>query len=191
MNPLLVIVLGWLALGLETSGIKEMLSLHVGTVAGAPSFVVPVMILIAICAPPNAALWSALVLGLFCDLTDPQSATTGDVRFIIGPSAIGFVLAAQFVVLVRGMVIRRNPLTLVVLSIAAGIIAAICTVAMITVRQLILHDPIEWSAKHELITRLFSALVTGGSALVMSFILLPLTPLLGLPTSQAHIRTRR
>jgi hypothetical protein len=109
----------------------------------------------------------------------------------IGPGAIGMVLGAQFVLLVRGMVIRRNPLTLVVLSVSAGIIAAICTVAIITVRQWIWADPIEWAPRHELVQRLFSALVTGGSALAMSFVLLPLTPLLGLHQSHAHIRTRR
>jgi hypothetical protein len=109
----------------------------------------------------------------------------------IGPGAIGLVLGAQFILLIRGMVIRRNPLTLVVMTIAAGIISAICTVAIITVRQFILKDPIEWSATNELVQRLFSALVTGGSALVLSIVLLPLTPMLGLPHSHAHIRTRR
>jgi hypothetical protein len=190
MNPVLLIVLGWLAVGLE-SGLKGMVALRVGSVVGAPSFIIPVVVMVAICAPPGPALWTALILGLLSDLTAIVPTTTNQTMYHIGPGAIGMVLGAQFVLLVRGMVIRRNPLTLVVLSVAAGIIATICTVAIITVRQFVWHDPIEWSATHELTQRLFSAVATGGSALAMSIFLLPLMPLLGLHHSHAHIRTRR
>ncbi len=190
MNPLPVILLGWLAVGLETS-LKGSLSIRVGSVEGAPSFVIPVAAMVAICAPPAAALWTALLLGLVCDLTAQIPTTTVGVIYHLGPGATGMALGAQFVILVRGLVIRRNPVTLVVMSIAMGIIAAICSVAIIQVRQTIWHDPIEWSATRELMQRLFSAIVTGGSALVMSIVLLPLSPLLGLPLSQAHLRTRR
>jgi hypothetical protein len=190
MSPVLLIVLAWLAVGLEM-GLKGMLALRVGTIAGAPSFIIPIVTMVAICAPNGPALWTALILGLLSDLTAGVPSTTNQTIYHIGPGAIGMVLGAQFVLLVRGLVIRRNPLTLVVLSVAAGIIAAICTVAIITVRQFILKDPIEWSPTHELTQRLFSAVVTGGSALVMSIFLLPLTPLLGLHHSHAHVRTRR
>jgi hypothetical protein len=55
----------------------------------------------------------------------------------------------------------------------------------------ILRDPIVWAPTHELTSRLFSAVLTGGSALVLGVLLLPLTPLLGLPAGQQRIRTRR
>lgn len=190
MNPLLVIILAWLGLGLET-GLKPSLAVHVGLVTGAPGFALPIVVLIALCAPPLATLWAALVIGVLLDLTAPFTTTTSGTIFVIGPSAIGMVLGAQFVLLVRGMVIRRNPLTLVFLSMAAGVIIAICTVAHITVREVILRDPIVWAPTHELLDRLLSALLTGGSALVLGLVLLPLTPLLGLPAGQHHIRTRR
>ncbi len=190
MNPLLVIVLGWLGLGLET-GLKSTFAVHTGSVVGAPSFAIPIVTLIALCAPPMATLWAALAIGLLLDLTSPMSTTTSGTIFLIGPSAIGMVLAAQFVLLVRGMVIRRNPLTLVVLSMAAGVISAICTVAIITVREVILRDPVVWAPTHELLDRLLSAILTGGSALVLGLLLLPPTPLLVLPMSQQRIRSRR
>ena len=191
MNPILFFVLGWLAVGIEMSGVKSMLAVRVGSVSGTPGVILPVVAIVALCAPPTAALWMALALGMLHDLTSAVPTTTNETMFHIGPGAIGLVLGAQFILLIRGMVIRRNPLTLVVMTIAAGLIAAICTVAIITVRQLILRDPIEWSATNELVQRLFSAVVTGGSALVLSIVLLPLTPMLGLPHSHAHIRTRR
>lgn len=190
MNPILLVVLGWLAVGFETS-LKAMLAVRVGNIVGAPSFIIPIVVIVALCAQPGPALWTALILGLLSDITAGVPTTTNETMYHIGPGAIGMVLGAQFVLLVRGMVIRRNPLTLVVMSISAGVIAAICTVAIITIRQFILRDPIEWSPTHELTQRLFSALITGGSALALSIVLLPLTPLLGLPHSQAHIRTRR
>ena len=190
MNPLLVALLGWLALGLETS-LKSALVFRAGSFEGAPSFVIPLVTMVAICAPPIPALWTALTLGLACDLTAQISTTTGSTIYHIGPGAIGMVLGAQFVLLVRGMVIRRNPVTLIVLSIALGVIAAICSVAMVKVRMVILRDPIEWTATGDLGRRAFGALLTGGTALVMAFVLMPLSGMLGLPQSQAHLRTRR
>lgn len=190
MNPLLVVVLAWLGMGLET-GLKNTFAVHVGSVTGAPGFALPIVVLIALCAPPMATLWAALGIGLLLDLTAPFNTTTSGNLFLFGPGALGTVLGAQFVLLVRGMVIRRNPLTLVVLSMAAGIISAICTVALITVREFILRDPIVWAPTHELMDRLFSAILTGGSGLVLGVLLLPLTPMLGLPAGQQRIRSRR
>ncbi|MBX3378125.1 MAG: hypothetical protein KF678_14110 [Phycisphaeraceae bacterium] len=190
MNPLLAVLLGWLALGLETS-LKGFLSIRAGSVEGAPSFVIPVAAMIAICAAPGAALWAAFLLGLACDLTAPVTTTTGATIYHIGPGAIGMTLGAQFVILVRGMVIRRSAVTLVVMSVGMGVLLAIVSVAIITFRQMILRDPIEWSATSELGQRLLGAVLSGGSALVLAAVLLPLSPLLGLPASQAHLRTRR
>ena len=190
MNPLLLIVLGWIGVGLEM-GLKSAFTFHFGSTVGAPSFAVPIVVLIAICAPPIPALWFAIAVGVLLDLTSPLLTTTSSAIFLVGPSSLSLILGAQFVLLVRGMVIRRHPLTMVILSVAASAISAICTVAIITIRHLILRDPIEWSATHELTSRLFSAVLTGGSALVLAILLLPLSPLLGLTAAHARIRTRR
>jgi hypothetical protein len=183
VNPMFVVILGWLCLGLET-GLKQTLAVHWGTVA-APSFVIPLAVVIALCAPAGPTLWSCLSLGLFLDLTAPQMTATEQV-IILGPHAIGLALAGQFVLAVRGVVIRRNPITVVVLSMAAGAISGIVVTAFLTARHL--YDPISFSPTEALLSSLLSAVLTGGTALILSFVLLPLSPMLGLQAARHWVR---
>lgn len=178
MNVLLVVLLGWLCTGLEM-GVKEALNVRFGVV-GAPSFVVPLAVVIALSAPPAAALWSCLGLGLCLDLTAPQSFAGGATAttLVLGPHALGLVLGGQFVLAVRGVVMRRNPISVVVLSVGAGAIMGIVVTALMTVRHL--YDPVEWHPAQQLMSNLLAALLTGGTALVLSLPLIPLTPMLGL-----------
>ena len=73
--PLLVIVLGWFCLGLET-GLRPVFTYHVGAGAAWPSFIVPLAVFIAICANPAQVHWSCLLLGLALDLAAPFDAAT-------------------------------------------------------------------------------------------------------------------
>jgi hypothetical protein len=184
VNPLLVVLLAWLCTGLEV-GLRHALTIHMG-VTGSPSFVVPLAVVIALCAPATAALWSCMGLGLCLDLTSHHTLLSGDVVFIPGPHALGLTVAAQFVLAVRGVVMRRNPLSVVVLSVGAAAICGIVVTALLTARHL--YDPIAWRPTQALLERLFSALLTGGSALVMSAILLPLSPMLGLQPARHWVR---
>ena len=184
--PVLVAVLGWLTLGLET-GVKDDLSIWVGSVKAAPSFAVPLAVFIAICAAPTQALWTALLLGLGMDLLSPVVSSAGNNLVVLGPHALGMVVAAQFVLLTRGLVIRRNPLTMVALSIPAALMMHIVVVAIFRIRQF--YSPLDnWFTLDELGARFLGSLLTGGTALVMSILLLPLAPALGLPP--AHGRRR-
>lgn len=175
--PLLVAVLGWLCLGLET-GLRGALALPVGTHSASPSFVIPLAVYIAVCAAPRHAMWACLGLGVMLDLLAPH-ATKGEPMTIIGPYALGLMLAGQFVLAVRGLVIRRNPLTVLALSIPAAAIVQIVVVAIITARH-IAGDPTVWDATGQLAARMLSALMTGVSGLVMGLVLMPLAPALGL-----------
>lgn len=176
MNALVVILLGWLMLGLET-GLKDTLSVRWGSIAAAPSFVIPLAIFVALCAPPIPALWTCLALGLLLDLTAPQPTATG-VLTVVGPHALGLLVAGQFVLLVRPMVIRRHPITLLVLSILGAAIAHIVATTIFTARGL-LGDPIIFEPTGELMGRLLSAALTGITAVALSVVLLPLGPMLG------------
>jgi hypothetical protein len=187
MNPLLVILLGWLMLGLET-GLKDTLSVRIGSVAAAPSFVVPLAVFIALSAPPIPALWACVLLGLFLDFTAPQQTATG-LLTVAGPHALGLLVAGQFVLLVRPVVIRKHPLTLVVLSMVGAAVASIAVVALLTVRTL-LGDAIVYEPTTELLGRLLSAVLTGGTALALSVMFIPLAPILGMPAIQARFGRR-
>jgi hypothetical protein len=186
VNPFLIVLLGWLCVGLE-AGVRSALVVRLGSVAvGSPSFVVPLVTVIALCAPPLPTLWACMGIGLLVDLTSPVPVGPNLNTFIIGPNALGLAVAAQFVLAVRGVVIRRNPISVVVLSAAAAAISGIVVTALLTARHL--YDPIVIRPTEELMSRLFSALLTCGTAFVMSFILLPMSPMLGLLAPRNWVR---
>ncbi len=161
MSWVVFLVVTWVAFGLEL-GLRDALRLAPGDVA--PSFVIPVMVYVALSAPSRQVLWAAILLGALIDLTwmipRTDAAATASV---LGPYALGMLVAAQFVIAVRGMVIRRHPLTLVVLSIVAAVIANVVVVAFLTMRNLY-GDPIEFSPTADLVSRLSSSLYTGATA---------------------------
>lgn len=169
MNVPLLLVVSWLCLGLE-SGLSS-------SIPGQPGFVLPLAVLVSLSAAPGAALWTGLVLGLCVDLLSMRTHGTTLVA-VPGPMAIGYLVACQLVVALRGQVIRRNPLTLLALSIVGMAIAQLFACGLLTARH-VAHPEFEWRPLAELGRRLLSALVTGPVALVMALVLLPLAPMFG------------
>jgi len=173
VNWIVFLVVTWFAFGLEL-GLRDALRLAPGDVA--PSFVIPLLVYVALSAPARQVLWAALLLGVLADVTwlipRTDAAATATV---VGPYALGMLVAAQFILAVRGLVIRRHPLTLTVLSVAAAIIASVVVVALLTVRDLY-GDPILFNPTSQLVSRLFSALYTGATALGWALVLRPIDP---------------
>jgi hypothetical protein len=145
---------------------------------------------VALHAEPRPTLWLALVVGLLADLLKPLAMVDGGAAVIPGPHALGFLLAAWMTLSVRGMVIRRNPLTLVVLSVVAAAVASIVAIALITLRTLG-GDSLAWRGAGELLPGLLSALYTAATALVLSFPLFAATPVFGFPHLHAPRFARR
>jgi hypothetical protein len=185
MNVLLVAVLGWLAIGLEM-GLKGTLSMQFGAASAAPSFVIPLAVFIALCAPAMQAVWACLILGAFLDLTAPQ-AIAGENITVLGPYAVGMAIACQFVLSIRGLVIRRHPLAVVMLSMIAAAIMHIVVVAFFTLRD-ICGDPVVWHTTQELLGRFISAGLTSITAFFIALALGPMAPLLGLPAGRGWVR---
>ncbi len=187
--PLLVVVLGWLCLGIE-AGLRGVLSISVGQMQSAPSLVIPLMVFVCICSPPMQALWTAIGLGVALDLIW-QHPTATEPLTIIGPNAVGFFVAAQFILAIRGMVIRRNPLTAAALSFPGAAIVHIVVVAILTIRHV--WDPaLPWAPTAELGARMLSAVLTIPAGLVVGVLLMPLAPALGMTSGQSRsYATRR
>lgn len=146
--------------------------------------------LVAMFGQPANVRWTALLMGLAVDLlsTLPLANAAGDVR-IIGPTAIAFVIAAQLVMSVRSVMMRRNPLTLGVLAMLAAMASAIALVAIFTMRSL-MFDAMSWSVTHELLVRGGGAIYTGVIGTLLAFALLPLASLLGLKIDSTLIGGR-
>lgn len=187
MNKMGMVLVAWIALGLELS-LRPALAL--GSTAISPSFVLCIVTLVAMFGQPANVRWTALLMGLAVDLlsTLPLANAAGDVR-IIGPTAIAFVIAAQLVMSVRSVMMRRNPLTLGVLAMLAAMASAIALVAIFTLRSL-MFDPMSWSVTHELLVRGGGAIYTGVIGSLLAFALLPLASVLGLKIDSTLIGGR-
>lgn len=186
MNWVAFILFSWVALGLEL-GFRGALQLSGTSIA--PSFTIPLMVYIALSAPPRTASWAAIGLGLLLDLTWMLPRTDGGEAYLLGPHAIAMLVAAQLVIASRGLVIRRHILTTTVLSILAAAVAQIVMVSFLTARSL-MHDPIVWDGGTQLGNRLLSAIFTGGTGFVLVFGLRFCDRILGFPTERQARRFR-
>lgn len=187
MNMFVFALAAWVCFGLEIA-LPPVLDAGSGGVR--PSFIVPLVVFVALHSEPKPALWSALILGLLVDLLQPIAMLDGGAAVVPGPHALGFLLAAQMTLALRGMVIRRNPLTLVFLSVLGAIVASITVSTVMGVRT-IGDDALAWRGARELVPAFWSALYTALSALVMSFALFATTPLFGFPHAYAPRFARR
>ena len=69
------------------------------------------VVYVALFAPRQTALWAALITGVMLDLGSPALFGESQMVHVIGPHALGYVFGAYLVLLLRSIVVRRNPLT--------------------------------------------------------------------------------
>jgi len=175
MNWVLFAICAWLTLGLELA-LRDLLQL--GPSGVAPSFMLPLAIYVALWAPARAAVGACFVLGLLVDLTGPRMIGQTP-KVFAGPHALGYMLACALVLNMRGAIMRRNPISLIVLTVLGGAISTIVVVSLHTIRHI--YDPFVWDATGELLSGLAGALYSGASAAVMSLPLFALLPFFSFP----------
>ena len=176
MNWLLFTLVSCVLFGLEI-GLRDALKL--GPTGIAPSFVMPLAVLVAASAPRAQAWWGCLALGLITDLLNVvELKDQGGAFGVVGPYALGYLLGGHFVMTLRGMIFRRNPFAIAFLTLLASVVCQSVVVAAYTLRGF--YDPIVWDATGQLMQRMGSALYTGGGAIIVSLALLPLSGMLGL-----------
>lgn len=179
MNPFAFAFMAWLLLGFDL-GVGE--ALRIGSVQ--PSFAFALVVAVALNAQNGAALWGAIVLGFFVDLVlSPVKTMDGHVATIVGPHAIGFLIATHFALSIRRLMNRRNPLSYGVLAVLGSVIAQAMVVAFLTFHKLS-GDSIEWEAGKQLLLRLSGALYTGALATLLSLAIIPLSNFLGFPSQK-------
>lgn len=177
MNPLAFMVLLWLGAGAEW-GFRD--ALQLGSVSIAPSFLFIVLAFIALWATPSAALWAGLSIGITLDLLHQLPTSHGIDAVVIGPGAIGCLVAAYLVVNMRAILLSRNLFTAPFVTLLAMIVAQVIAVALLAIRGT--YDTIEFGpAGAELMQRLASALFTGVLAIPVFPALNAIRPILGFP----------
>lgn len=180
MNWGVFAIMTWLLLGVEL-GLRN--ALQIGTTPMAPSFLLPLGVWVALWAPPRVAAFACLLIGGLLDLTFPLPMQHQiGVTVVLGPYALGCLLMSQAVVAARGLVIKRNPIALVVLSVVGAMVAHSVVAAMLTARWL-LGDPIVWEPTSQLISRAGISAYTAVSALALSVVLYPLHRLFAFTSS--------
>lgn len=178
MKLLPLVLFAWLAFSLEM-GLKEALTLGGGGIA--PSFVLVLMTWVALGASPQTALWTAIALGAGMDLASPRPFGDGNgggaAAVVFGPYALGYLLAAQLTLTLRGVMFRRSPYTLALLTVLTGLVSGAVVVSLLFVRSM--YEPLDIHATAELLRRSGGALYSGGAALVLSPVLLALNSTMG------------
>lgn len=177
MNLIAVVVGAYIAFSLEL-GLRN--ALAIGTGGAAPSFVFVLCMILAIGSPANLVLWTCLIFGLITDLTWPHEIKGGaETVTLVGPYALGYLIAGQFVLLLRSQIIKRNPLSLGFLCFAGFAVAQVVVVALYTFRSG--YTPqIVWEPTHQLLSRLLSALYTGVLGVLVGLVAGPLSAAFGL-----------
>jgi len=148
----------------------------------APYFVLPFVVFIALNAAPMTVLWASLSIGLLTDLISGTYTLDGGLQTvcIVGPNALGYLAAGWVVLTTRAIMMRRNPLTFIFLSMLAAAIASLVAVGILACRQMIgLGEPIRFVGTEQLSARLIASLLTGISATVLLFVFRPLTSVFG------------
>lgn len=188
MNWLVFTLNAWVLLGLEL-GLKD--SLRIGETPMSPSFVMPLAVAVAIAAPTTPALWACLSLGVALDLTNTiETAAGGPARTVLGPYALGYLVAGYLVLTMRGLMMRKNILTIGFLSLACSLVANIVVTAIMAIRAR--YDVgVEFDASQQLLWRLGSSLYTGVVGTILGAVMLPMLGAMGLTIGPARRFGRR
>ncbi|MEN0020418.1 MAG: hypothetical protein AAF747_06005 [Planctomycetota bacterium] len=195
MNWAIFAIAAWLALGIDL-GLGPTLALG-GRGGVVPSVAIAFTAYVAMWAPPRTALWAALLIGAAIDLTSELALAGRGTGVLLGPNALGVLFGTQFVLAARSLVVRKNPLSLMVMTTAASLSAQIVVLAVISARELIgnrlgfFGTPLAWDTRLELEERALSSLYSGLVSLVVAVVLIPLTPLFSFVTPTQARWTRR
>jgi len=145
----------------------------------APSFVIVMLVFIALQAPRFNVLWAALMMGVLLDLTTPLQAPGGEPVFLIGPHALGFVVAAFAIVQMRSVVFRQRLITMIVFTFVAFLAVSVIRIMLLGVRGWF-GEELVWangSAVRELLHAILVALYSCVIALPFGWVLLKLAPI--------------
>lgn len=177
----LILVLAYLLLGIDLA-VKE--AVRIGETSIAPSLVLPFVVFVSLFAPERWVLWFALCVGAAVDLTSARAGGPGAV-VVPGPGALGFLLGAYLVVLVRPWMIRRNPRSLVAMSLVCALVAQLVLMFVMSLRALY-TEPAGWDVVSESWQRLVSAFYTCGVSLLMAAVLYPSFDVFGFPVQHGR-----
>ena len=164
MNWVVFAVALWLFLGLDY-GLRD--ALQVGSLNIAPYFSMILLVFVSMWAAPRAVVIACLAVGVAYDLMFRVGVSGLDEPLVVlGPQALGALLAGYAALNLRGLVYKKNVLAVAFLATVATALSQIVVVALLTARSL-WGDALFGSPVAELGQRLGSAAFTGLVAFVV------------------------
>lgn len=132
MNWLVFLLLTWLMMGLDI-GLPDLLVLGKGTIH--PRFAIVLLVFVCLHAPPGALMLGAIMIGLLLDIVHKVPEQAGGDLVIIGPYALGCMLAAYAILTVRSVMHRKSPITLATLALLATLLIEVVRLTLLTARS--------------------------------------------------------
>ncbi len=132
MRPGALVVAVLLTLALEMSLKPVFVLNHYANVS--PSFMIVLLVYVALLAPQLPLLWAALLMGVLMDLTEALQAPGGGIVYLIGPNALGYVATAFLITQMRSVVFRQRLITMVVFTFLAFLMVAAIRIMLLCVR---------------------------------------------------------
>ncbi len=134
MNWLVFALIAWVAAGFEV-GLRDLLVLGSGSVA--PSFLVIALVFVCLWAKPGPMMLGAALLGLLMDVLRVEPVReTGASLVIVGPYALGAMLAAYTVLTVRNVMERSNFVTVGVMCLITTLLLEIVRLTVLAIRSM-------------------------------------------------------
>ncbi|MEM1166240.1 MAG: hypothetical protein AAGI30_08105 [Planctomycetota bacterium] len=173
MNWLAFVLALWIVGGVDW-GLRASLELQESGVA--PSLIVVYVTFVCLYVEARWAWLVGVIGGLVIDLLRDVGTGSDETVVVVGPAAIGGLLAASFVVNVRGLVYRKNVATIAVLSTVSGVLVHLTAAFALFLRSV--YDVVEAPAG-QLPVALGSALYTGVAGVVLGVVLLAFRRMFG------------
>lgn len=162
-------------------------------VAGiSPRLILIIVAFVAMHADAAAVNWFALLAGFLMDLSEPSLSGPRAPLYLIGPSSLGMLFGAQFLLAIRGFLIRRNPFAVAVMSAVVTLASGLFWTAWWALRSWYPDSPPPWgdgSALNEFGRQFLQSLSTGVIALPIGWLLVRVAGQWGFPSVLARARS--
>ena len=166
------ILFAYLVVALQV-GVADALAIPSRFGAIQPRLILLLAVFVGLSAAPGVALAAWVALGLVVDLVSPQPGVT-----LVGPYALGYLVAGYVLLQGRTMVFRQHPLTMGMMILVCGLAAHLVVVLVFSIRTW--YDPLPgFSGGTELVRRFFSLLVTGLLGVILAGPIFRLAPVFG------------
>ena len=184
MNWIVFAIFTYLFIAFQ-EGLRNVIALPAGMGGMAPALLLVLGVYICLYARTHIALWSMLILGALTDLL----TTTIPGGPVIGPAALGYMLAGIAVLQMRGFVFKQSIFTLAFLTFISGILSSLTIITLYKLRTLgwLTNEPIPgWYSAEQMFRYFMMLLYSSAVAFPLGFVLFKVLPIWNFTEKKAY-----